>query len=192
MVDWDGRWRVVASLRLDAEDTPNPNGRKYRADRILALGRPRFFLAAATDAPPLAARILAVPHVASALFRDNTITVEREPDADWGRIDAGVDAAIREHLLLCGDLVEPVDAAAPRDGLVAEVEAHIVEKVAPKVHADGGDITLVDVRDGVVLVELSGACRTCPASAITLRFMVEKELKDAFPGRVTRVEPIAG
>jgi Fe-S cluster biogenesis protein NfuA len=189
LIDWDQRWKVVASLRLDAEDTPNPNGRKYLADRLLASGRPQFFLAAA-PAAGLAARVLAVPNVVSALFRDNTITVERLASADWGPIDAGVDAAIREHLLLCGEPLPPVEAT-PRDGLIAEVEAHIAAKVAPKVHADGGDITLVDVRDGVVLVELSGACRTCPASAVTLRFMVENELKQAFPGKVTRVESLS-
>ena len=69
----------------------------------------------------------------------------------------------------------------------AEVEAAIA-KIRPAVQADGGDLHLVDVDEttGVVSVELSGACVTCPASTMTLKAGIERILKDKVPG-VTEV-----
>jgi Fe-S cluster biogenesis protein NfuA len=68
-----------------------------------------------------------------------------------------------------------------------QVEA-VVTKIRPAVQADGGDLTLVDVDEatGVVTVELSGACVTCPASTVTLKAGIERILKDKVDG-VTEV-----
>ncbi|HET7721733.1 MAG TPA: NifU family protein [Acidimicrobiales bacterium] len=68
-----------------------------------------------------------------------------------------------------------------------QVEA-VVTKIRPAVQADGGDLTLVDVDEatGVVTVELSGACVTCPASTVTLKAGIERILKDKVAG-VTEV-----
>ena len=69
----------------------------------------------------------------------------------------------------------------------AEVEAAIA-KIRPAVQADGGDLHLVDVDEttGLVSVELSGACVTCPASTMTLKAGIERILKDKVEG-VTEV-----
>jgi Fe-S cluster biogenesis protein NfuA len=68
-----------------------------------------------------------------------------------------------------------------------QVEA-VVTKIRPAVQADGGDLTLVDVDEstGIVTVELSGACVTCPASTVTLKAGIERILKDKVEG-VTEV-----
>jgi Fe-S cluster biogenesis protein NfuA len=56
-----------------------------------------------------------------------------------------------------------------------------LETIRPALQADGGDIELVDVKDGVVKVRLSGACGGCPMSAMTLAFGVEKAIKRQVP-----------
>ena len=59
----------------------------------------------------------------------------------------------------------------------------------PSLQADGGDVRLVDVNeDGVVSVELQGACKGCPMSQMTLANGVERILKERVPG-VTKVVP---
>ncbi|MEE8167284.1 MAG: NifU family protein, partial [Candidatus Hydrothermarchaeales archaeon] len=62
-------------------------------------------------------------------------------------------------------------------------------KIRPSLQADGGDIQLVDVTDGVVKVKLTGACGTCPMSQMTLKMGVEAALKENIP-EVKRVEAI--
>ncbi|MDR1038703.1 MAG: NifU family protein [Deltaproteobacteria bacterium] len=56
-----------------------------------------------------------------------------------------------------------------------------LKKVRPYLLADGGDIELVDVKDGVVEVRLTGACGSCPMSQMTLRQGVERALREAIP-----------
>lgn len=59
-----------------------------------------------------------------------------------------------------------------------EVETAIDKHIRPLLQADGGDIELVDVVDGVVKVRLTGACGCCPMSQLTLKRGVEHTLKE--------------
>jgi len=56
-----------------------------------------------------------------------------------------------------------------------------LEKIRPSLQADGGDVELIDVEDGVVTVRLTGACGTCPMSTMTLRLGVERMLRNDVP-----------
>ena len=57
-----------------------------------------------------------------------------------------------------------------------------LEEIRPALQADGGDVQLIRVSDdGVVEVELQGACRGCPMSQLTLANSVERVLKDRIP-----------
>ena len=69
-----------------------------------------------------------------------------------------------------------------------EVEK-ILEEIRPNLQADGGDIELVDVVDGVVKVRLKGSCAGCPMSQMTLAFGVERVLKEKLP-EVKKVEAV--
>ena len=57
-----------------------------------------------------------------------------------------------------------------------------LEKIRPLLQRDGGDIELVEVNDGVVKVRLTGACKGCPMSQMTLKQGVEKMLLKEVPG----------
>jgi len=61
-----------------------------------------------------------------------------------------------------------------------KVEAAL-NKVRPALQADGGDVELVDVTDGVVKVRLTGACGGCPMSQMTLKMGIERHLKKEVP-----------
>jgi Fe-S cluster biogenesis protein NfuA len=56
-----------------------------------------------------------------------------------------------------------------------------LEKIRPALQADGGNVELVDVVDGVVKVRLTGACGGCPMSQMTLKMGVEKVIKQYVP-----------
>jgi len=46
-------------------------------------------------------------------------------------------------------------------------------KIRPALVADGGNVELVEVKDGVVKVRLTGACSGCPMSQLTLKMGIE-------------------
>ena len=56
-----------------------------------------------------------------------------------------------------------------------------LKNIRPSLQADGGDIELINIEDGVVKVRLIGACGSCPMSAMTMKFGVEKAIKDVVP-----------
>ncbi len=64
-----------------------------------------------------------------------------------------------------------------------------LEIIRPALQADGGDIELVDIEDGVVKVRLKGACGQCPSALITLKQGVEVKLKEEVP-EVVSVEAV--
>jgi Fe-S cluster biogenesis protein NfuA len=86
------------------------------------------------------------------------------------------------------------DAAAPclpcevagetQEDTMQEQVKEVLDKIRPSLQADGGDVELVDIIDGVVKVRLKGACAGCPMSQMTLKNGIEKLLKREVPAVV--------
>ncbi len=61
-----------------------------------------------------------------------------------------------------------------------EVEA-VLDTIRPSLMADGGNVELVDIDDGVVKLRLVGSCSSCSSSTMTLKMGIERALKKAIP-----------
>jgi Fe-S cluster biogenesis protein NfuA len=74
---------------------------------------------------------------------------------------------------------------------VQQAVEEVIEIIRPAIQADGGDIILVDVDEasGVVQVELTGACVSCPASTVTMKAGIERIMKDRVPGVTEVIQP---
>ncbi len=57
----------------------------------------------------------------------------------------------------------------------------VLDQVRPALLADGGDVQLIDVKDGVVTLRLTGACSGCPMATMTLKGGIERVLKERVP-----------
>jgi Fe-S cluster biogenesis protein NfuA len=66
------------------------------------------------------------------------------------------------------------------DNIKDKVEV-VLNKIRPALVADGGNVELVDVKDGVVKVKLVGHCAGCPMSMMTLKNGIERMLKQEIP-----------
>ena len=58
----------------------------------------------------------------------------------------------------------------------------VLNSVRQSLQADGGDVELIDVKEGVVTVRLTGACGGCPMAATTVKNGIERALKERVPG----------
>lgn len=65
----------------------------------------------------------------------------------------------------------------------------VLDQIRPRLQADGGDVELVDVQDGIVQVRLQGSCKGCPMSQLTLKMGIERLLKEQIP-EVTEVQAV--
>ncbi|MGD9329135.1 MAG: NifU family protein [Cyclobacteriaceae bacterium] len=76
-----------------------------------------------------------------------------------------------------------------KERLYAEVLAAL-DKIRPYLEADGGDVKIVEISDdNVVMIELLGACGSCPMSTMTLKAGVEEAVKREVP-EIKSVEAI--
>ena len=64
-----------------------------------------------------------------------------------------------------------------------------LNEIRPSLQADGGDVELVDVEDGIVKVRLTGACGGCPMSQMTLKQGIETYVKKKIP-EIVSVESV--
>lgn len=73
-------------------------------------------------------------------------------------------------------------SAEPEGPIDAEKLQEALEYIRPAVQADGGDILLLSAEDGVVEIQMVGACGGCPLSMMTLKAGIERILTDRVPG----------
>ena len=88
------------------------------------------------------------------------------------------------------DLLKTAERVSTDDNsIVAQIKELIETRVRPAVAQDGGDIQFHDFRDGIVYLELHGACSGCPSSTITLKNGIEGMLRHYVP-EVQSVEAV--
>jgi Fe-S cluster biogenesis protein NfuA len=65
--------------------------------------------------------------------------------------------------------------------LIKKIE-DALEQIRPYLQADGGNVSLVEVTDDMVVkLELLGACKSCSMSMMTLKAGIEETIKRAVP-----------
>ncbi|KAM0282572.1 hypothetical protein ACHAQH_002940 [Verticillium albo-atrum] len=183
------------TIFIQTEPTPNPDALKFLPNhRVLPEGLSVPFIEylnpRATIAPPhpspLAAQLLAIDGVTAVFYGADFITVTKAADANWAHVRAEIFALITEAITSGAPIVvvkEGAEAApAEEDSLAyneddSEVVGMIKElletRIRPAIQEDGGDIEFRGFEDGVVLLKLRGACRTCDSSTVTLKNGIE-------------------
>ena len=183
---------------IQTESTPNPDTLKFLPDQaVLDRGTASFSRPDEAGRSPLAGRLFAVEGVAGVFLGRDFITVTRAPGADWQPLKPLLLAAIMQHYASGEPVVSaPAEAAAAADvrpedaDVVADIRDLIDTRVRPAVAGHGGDIVFHGYRDGVVTLELHGACSGCPSSMTTLKMGVENMLRHYIPA-VQEVREVA-
>lgn len=82
------------------------------------------------------------------------------------------------------DVAVRISGVAPTEDVDLELLDTTLEYIRPALQADGGDLVLLGVDDGVVKLQMVGACGGCPMSMMTLKAGIERILTDRVPGVV--------
>ena len=98
------------------------------------------------------------------------------------------------------DVVSPFDTtqqeqrvSAPQTGplpLTFENVELVLDEMRPYLMADGGNVAVRDIDGGTVILELQGACGTCPSSSMTMKMGLERGLLEKIP-EIISVEQVA-
>jgi Fe-S cluster biogenesis protein NfuA len=183
---------------IQTEATPNPATLKFLPGRaVLESGTLDLRTREQAEQSPLAGRLFEIDGIGGVFFGSDFIAVTKEA-GDWQQLKPMILGAIMEHFMSGAPLLartdgEPHDAEEFFDAADAETVATIKElietRVRPAVANDGGDITFRGFRDGVVYLNMKGACSGCPSSTATLRHGIENLLRHFLPD-VTEVRPV--
>lgn len=170
---------------IQTEGTPNPATMKFLPGRgVMISGTANFQDPQDAKASPLALRLFDVDGVGGVFLGGDFITVTKFEDSDWNVLKPLVLGAIMEHFtagqpVMIGD--DASDDTSDDDPIVAQIKELIETRVRPAVAQDGGDIVFRSFDDGIVYLNMQGACSGCPSSTMTLKHGIENMLKHYIP-----------
>ena len=173
-------------FQMHAERTPNPHSIKWVLGEPLVPAGVTAEFSAPVDAEssPLAARLFEVPGVTGVFFAANFVTVTKAEAVDWEALAEPLVDVLKSFAAAGGPALGPAfepTRSASDEPVVARIRQILEEEVRPAVAMDGGDVVFIGFHDGVVEVQLQGACVGCPSSTATLRFGIEGRLREEIP-----------
>jgi Fe-S cluster biogenesis protein NfuA len=188
------------AMFIQTEPTPNPATLKFLPGRtVLPSGTLDMRDGDAAAQSPLAERLFAIAGVSGVFFGSDFIAVTKG-NGEWQQLKPAILGAIMEHFMSGAPIVRGEEAAAASTAdeffdakdseTVATIKELIEARVRPAVANDGGDITFRGFKDGVVYLDMKGACSGCPSSTATLRHGIQNLLRHYLPD-VVEVRPMA-
>lgn len=182
---------------IETETTPNPATLKFLpGEQVMPSGTREFTSSEAAEASPLASALFDLGDVTGVLFGRDFVSVTAAPGVNWSDLKPQVVSLLLDHFISqaplfaggnAADIAVPTDADAdfgddPADAdVVAQIKDLIETRVRPAVANDGGDIIYRGFREGVVFLQMQGACSGCPSSTATLKNGIESLLKHYVP-----------
>ncbi|PCJ25769.1 MAG: NifU family protein [Rickettsiales bacterium] len=182
---------------IQTEETPNPNALKFLPGVDISPETP-VFLNSPKEAKTkslLAVKIFQIDGVGAVFYGADFVTVTKSDAADWGVIKPEILLTIMDHLVAGFPIFDEKQKETPKVNLddMSDIEKQIVEiietRVRPSVAMDGGDIVYQGFENGVVYLQLRGACSGCPSASVTLKDGIESMLQHFVP-EVKSVEAV--
>lgn len=187
---------------IQTEDTPNPNTVKFILPELLLPNESMSLTRGSAELSqfPIACILFELAEVIGIFICNNFISVTKEKDAAWEGLKTTIlsrllDALTRKIVLITYKPITKEKTLKEgkegdiSDSIVRQIKELLELRVRPAVAQDGGDIIFHDFRDGIVYLELHGACSGCPSSTVTLKNGIEGMLKHYIP-EVEAVEAV--
>ena len=173
------------------EATPNPETLKFVTNKMLLANLAADF----PDEPsakesPLALELFGFPFVKGVFVASNFITITKTEDSDWHGLIPSLREFIKDYVGNNKEIVteeyirsRKVEAAGAvgGEGVEDRIKAVLEKYVRPAVEMDGGAIIFKSYENGVVELQMQGACSGCPSSTVTLKAGIEGLLKRMVP-----------
>jgi Fe-S cluster biogenesis protein NfuA len=180
-------------FQVDTVPTPNPNAIMLRVqETLVASGTHEFTTTDDLSGSPLAQALLAIDGIDLILIAPRFVTLRKNEDSDWPDIAPEAKDAMRAFLgssqmavFESGDGIDP----AQRGAIEQQILKLLDEEIRPAIAMDGGDLTYMGFEDGIVKVQMIGACGSCPSATATLKMGIERLLMEEVP-EVRAVEQV--
>ena len=179
---------------IQVEQTPNPDSLKFLSQKILSkVGTEEFKKIDLNNIKiPFVRAVLNFSGVELILISDNFLTVKKENNASWDSLKPMIISQLNDYFEKTKDPIltdNKTEKKSDENETISKIMDVLDTKIRPAVARDGGDIKFKSFDNGVVKVELQGACSGCPSSIMTLKQGVQNLLKH-YVKEVNSVEAI--
>ncbi len=179
---------------IQVEQTPNPDSLKFLSQKILSkVGTEEFKKSNLKNIKiPFVKEVLNFSGVELVLISENFLTVKKVKSVSWDSLKPMIISHLNDHFEKTGDPIltdHRMEKKSDDNETILKIKDVLDTKIRPAVARDGGDIKFKSFENGVVKVELQGACSGCPSSIMTLKQGVQNLLKH-YVKEVNSVEAI--
>lgn len=162
-------------MMIEIQETPDVNVINFFPPQpLLKQGSAEFVDAKSIRKSPLAEHIFDIGGITSLFITADMISVTKQNDTSWDDIKPIIMAEIMDYLSTGEEIITSTPNS---DNIEQQIISLLNARIRPAVKKDGGDIKFIKFEDGVVLVEMQGACKGCPYAMRTLKEGVERILK---------------
>ncbi len=181
---------------VQTEPTPNPATLKFLPGKeVMKEGTIFFQSEESASNSPLAQNLFSIKGVESVFFGSDFITITKAESNEWALMKPAILGCIIEHFTMNKPVIS--EQATRTEHSIDEGDSDVVKKikelldtkVRPAVAMDGGDIIFDNYNEGIVFLQMQGACQGCPSSTATLKMGIENMLKHYIP-EVREVRPV--
>ncbi len=159
----------MSEVDIFIQPTPNPNALKFVLDKTIKTeGKSSYRSIEDCAHNPLANALFGLRGVDQLHFFQNVITISKFNFASWDDLETEVTKVINEMIDDHNpDFKEHDPEISRRQELpedVRQIEEILDQHIRPGLQGDGGDLSIVDFKDNILIVKYQGACGTCPSS----------------------------
>ena len=167
---------------IQVEKTPNPDSLKFLSQKILSkVGTEEFKKSNLNSIKiPFIKEVLNFSGVELVLISENFLTVKKEKNVSWDSLKPMIISHLNDYFEKTEDPIlidHRKEKKSDDNETILKIKDVLDTKIRPAVARDGGDIKFKSFENGVVKVELQGACSGCPSSIMTLKQGVQNLLK---------------
>ena len=172
---------------IQTEETPNPNTLKFIPGvQVLQEGTVEFKDKDSARVSNLANVIFLIDGIERVFLASEFVSVTKNNDTNWDILKPLILTAIMDHYASGKEVINKkentTDETIEDDtDVVKQIKELIDQRVRPAVAMDGGDISFCSFEDGVVTLQMKGACAGCPSSTATLKMGIENMLRHYIP-----------
>jgi NFU1 iron-sulfur cluster scaffold homolog, mitochondrial len=163
----------------DVDLTPNPQALKFiLSERILNRESRSFKDKTETENDPLAKAIFELEGVVSVFYMDRFITIEKEPNVSWGKIQMPFVNLIKNFdVSLIPAESESASSNVNETEVLRQINDLLDKRVRPALAGDGGGLQVLDLHNKTLTIRYQGACGTCPSAIQGTLVAIENLLK---------------
>ena len=173
---------------IQTELTPNPKTVKFIPGKEVSPKKSVSYKdILEAENSPLAKKLFLIDGIDSVFLGSDFISITKTDNFEWQVLKPLILSQVMQHYMSDENVIDeiketiPVEVNAEDKDIAIQIEELLETRVRPSVAGHGGDIVFHGYYDGVVELEMRGACSGCPSSLATLKTGVENMLKHYIP-----------